>query len=88
MPMQIPFPRRPGLTLAADKRFDVQAFVDAPRARWVRPHMAIYGAVSRVVRRRETANDRSTTWHTNYGSVSSAAAHRPFGKLEMGKRFA
>jgi transposase len=60
---------RPGgrrITLAADKAYDVTAFVGDLRARKVTPHIAIDGHLTKTGKRRKTAIDRRTTRHGGY----------------------
>ena len=60
---------RPGgrrVTLAADKAYDVTAFVDDLRSRKVTPHIAIDGHLTKTGKRRKTAIDRRTTRHAGY----------------------
>jgi transposase len=60
---------RPGgrrITLAADKAYDVTAFVDDLRSRKVTPHIAIDGHLTKTGKRRKTAIDRRTTRHGGY----------------------
>lgn len=59
-------PRRQRITLGADKLFDVEAFVGDLRARQVRPHIAVNGAVSKTGKVRKTAIDGRTTRHAGY----------------------
>ncbi|EIM71576.1 transposase, IS4 [Nitratireductor aquibiodomus RA22] len=55
------------ITLAADKAYDVEAFVGSLRARQVTPHIAVNGSVSRTGKIRKTAIDKRTTRHPGYG---------------------
>jgi transposase len=55
------------ITLAADKAYDVTAFVEDLRKRLVTPHIAINGAVSKLGTVRKTAIDERTTRHEGYG---------------------
>jgi transposase len=60
--------RRGGrVTLAADKAYDVTAFVQDLRERKVTPHIAIDGRVSKHGVVRKTAVDGRTTRHLGYG---------------------
>jgi transposase len=62
-------PRRGRITLAADKAYDVRAFIGDLRDRAVTPHIAIDGHVrstAKVSRPRSTAIDRRTTRHRGY----------------------
>jgi transposase len=63
------------ITLAADKAYDVEAFVGALRARKVTPHIAVNGAISKLGKARKTAIDRRTTSHPGY-AVSQRARKR------------
>lgn len=54
------------ITLAADKAYDVEAFVRSLRARKVTPHIAINGSVSKTGKVRKTAIDKRTTRHPGY----------------------
>jgi hypothetical protein len=51
---------------AADKAYDVTAFVGDPRARKVTPHIAINGSVSKTGAMRKTAIDGRTKRHPGY----------------------
>lgn len=55
------------ITLAADKAYDVQAFVGELRARKVTPHIAVNGTVSKTGKVRKSAIDKRTTHHSGYG---------------------
>jgi transposase len=69
------------ITLAADKAYDVTAFVEALRARRVTPHIAIDGNVRKSGKPRKTAIDKRTTRHPGY-AVSQRLRKRieePFG---------
>lgn len=55
------------ITLAADKAYDVEAFVGDLRQRKVTPHIAINGSVSKTGKVRKTAIDKRTTHHPGYG---------------------
>jgi transposase len=59
--------RRGRITLAADKAYDVTAFVEDLRKRRVTPHLAVNGAVSKLGTVRKTAIDERTTRHEGYG---------------------
>ncbi len=59
-------PGRRRITLAADKAYDVTAFVAALRARRVTPHIAIDGHVRKSGKPRKTAIDKRTTRHPGY----------------------
>jgi len=63
-------PQEPGggrrLTLAGDKGYDVEAFVEDLRGRKVTPHSAVQGHVSKAGRRRKTKIDARTTRHPGY----------------------
>jgi transposase len=54
------------ITLAADKAYDVRAFVEDLRERAVTPHIAIDGNVRVTGRPRSTAIDKRTTRHPGY----------------------
>jgi transposase len=54
------------ITLAADKAYDVRAFIEELRARRVTPHIAIDGNVRVTGRPRSTAIDKRTTRHPGY----------------------
>lgn len=54
------------ITLAADKAYDVRAFIEGLRARRVTPHIAIDGNVRVNGTPRSTAIDRRTTRHPGY----------------------
>ena len=58
--------RRHRITLVADKLFDMEAFVGDLRARQVKPHIAINGAVSKTGKMRKTSLDGRTTRHAGY----------------------
>lgn len=55
------------ITLAADKAYDVEAFVGSLRARKLPPHIAINGSISKTGKLRKTAIDKRTTHHPGYG---------------------
>jgi hypothetical protein len=57
-------PRR--ITLGADKSYDVTQFVHDLRERWVTPHIAIDGHLSKTGVPRKTAVDGRTTRHIGY----------------------
>jgi len=59
--------RRRGITLGADKAYDVRGFVHALRARSVTPHIAIDGHLSKTGKPRKTAIDGRATRHAGYG---------------------
>jgi transposase len=69
--------RQPGhrITLAADKAYDVTAFVGDLRSRKVTPHVAINGSVSKNGAVRKTAIDGRTKRHPGY-AVSQACRKR------------
>ncbi len=71
--------RRRGVTLGADKAYDVAAFVDALRDRSVTPHIAVDGRLSKLGKRRLTRIDRRTTRHPGY-----AASQRLRKRIEEG----
>ena len=54
------------ITLGADKAYDVTLFVHDLRDRWVTPHIAIDGHLSKTGKRRKTAVDGRTTRHAGY----------------------
>jgi transposase len=54
------------ITLAADKAYDVEAFIGDLRTRDVTPHIAVNGAVSKCGHVRKTAIDARTTRHPGY----------------------
>ena len=54
------------ITLAADKAYDVTAFVGDLRQRKVTPHIAVNGTVSKTGKLRKTAVDKRTTHHPGY----------------------
>ena len=58
--------RRCRITLAADKAYDVTAFVEDLRKRRVTPHLAVNGAVSKLGAIRKTAIDQRTIRHEGY----------------------
>ncbi len=60
-------PQARRVTLAADKLFDVEGFVNSLRARKVTPHIAIDGRISKTGRARKTAVDGRTIRHPGYG---------------------
>jgi transposase len=61
--------RRGGrITLAADKAYDVRAFIEGLRAHRVTPHIAIDGNVRINGTPRRTAIDRRTTRHPGYAT--------------------
>ena len=55
-----------GITLAADKAYDVTAFVGDLRQRKVTPHIVINSTVSQTGKIRKTAIDKRTTHHPGY----------------------
>ncbi len=55
------------ITLGADKSYDVTQFVHELRDRWVTPHIAIDGHLSKTGVPRKTAVDGRTTRHIGYG---------------------
>jgi hypothetical protein len=55
-----------GITLGADKAYDVAAFVGDLRARSITPHIAIDGHLTKTGKRRKTAIDGRTTRHAGY----------------------
>ena len=54
------------ITLGADKAYDVAAFIGELRRRTVTPHIAVYGAVSKLGRARRTALDGRSARHEGY----------------------
>jgi transposase len=54
------------ITLAADKAYDVEAFIGDLRTRDVTPHITVNGAVSKCGHVRKTAIDARTTRHPGY----------------------
>ena len=66
-------------TLAADKAYDVRAFVEDLRARSVTPHIAIDGNVRVTGKPRRTAIDKRTTRHPGY-----AVSQRVRKRIEEG----
>jgi transposase len=58
--------RRRRITLGADKSYDVEQFVHDLRDRWVTPHIAIDGHLSKTGIPRKTAVDGRTTRHIGY----------------------
>ena len=58
--------RKPGITLGADKAYDVTDFVGDLRARGATPHIAVNGTVSKLGVVRKTAIDEATTSHPGY----------------------
>jgi transposase len=69
------------LTLAADKAYDVTAFVENLRARRVTPHIAIDGHVRVTGKPRKTAIDGRTTRHPGYATSQCIRKRieEPFG---------
>jgi transposase len=63
------------ITLGADKAYDVTAFVQDLRSRFVTPHIAINGHVSKTGRPRKTAVDGRTLRHAGY-AVSQCCRKR------------
>jgi transposase len=61
-----PTPKGRRITLAADKAYDVQQFVQTLKARSITPHIAIDGHLTKTGKRRRTAVDRRTTRHAGY----------------------
>lgn len=55
-----------GITLGADKAYDVASFVDALRERAVVPHIAVNGSVTKLGKRRKTKIDARTTRQVGY----------------------
>lgn len=53
-------------TLAADKAYDVAAFVAALRARKITPHVAVQDHLTKTGKRRKTKIDGRTTRHVGY----------------------
>ena len=60
--------RRRGVTLGADKAYDVATFVDALRDHGVTPHIAVDGHVRKTGKPRATRIDRRTTRHPGYAT--------------------
>lgn len=60
--------RRRGVTLGADKGYDVTAFVDALRQRGVIPHVAVQGAISKLGKVRRSGVDGRTMRHPGYAT--------------------
>lgn len=60
--------RRRGVTLGADKGYDVTAFVDALRQRGVIPHVAVHGAISKLGKVRKSGVDGRTMRHPGYAT--------------------
>lgn len=58
--------RRRRITLAADKAYDVRAFIRALRERRVTPHVAVDGHLSKTGKSRATAIDGRTDRHPGY----------------------
>ncbi len=58
--------RKPGITLGADKAYDVTDFVGDLRARDVTPHIAVNGTVSKRGVVRKTAIDEATRSSDGY----------------------
>jgi transposase len=58
--------RKPGITLGADKAYDVTDFVGDLRARSVTPHIAVNGTVSKLGVVRKTAIDEATRSSDGY----------------------
>lgn len=56
------------ITLGADKGYDVAGFVAALRARWVTPHVAVDGRVSKLGVRRGSGVDGRTMRHAGYAA--------------------
>ena len=71
--------RRRGVTLGADKAYDVATFVDALRDHGVTPHIAVDGHVRKTGKPRATRIDRRTTRHPGY-----AASQRLRKRIEEG----
>ncbi|MEI9997586.1 MAG: IS5 family transposase [Rhizomicrobium sp.] len=67
--------RRRRITLGADKAYDVEAFVEALRARAITPHVAIDGHLSKTGKPRKTAIDNRTLRHCGY-AVSQVCRKR------------
>ena len=63
-------PQEPGggrrLTLAGDKGYDVEAFVEDLRGRKVTPHIAVQDHLTKTGKRRKTKIDGRTTRHPGY----------------------
>ena len=55
-----------GMSLGADRAYDVAAFIGELRRRRVTPHIAVNGAVSKLGRVRRTALDGRTLRHASY----------------------
>ena len=82
--------RKPGITLGADKSYDVTDFVGDLRARNVTPHNAINGTVSKLGRTRKTAIDAVTSSTEGY-AISQRCRKRIeeiFGWLKAAAGFA
>ncbi|HTQ12698.1 MAG TPA: IS5 family transposase [Rhizomicrobium sp.] len=58
--------RKRRITLGADKAYDVEAFVLGLKRRWVTPHIAIDGHLSKTGKPRKTAIDNRTLRHAGY----------------------
>jgi hypothetical protein len=53
-------------TLAANKAYDVEAFVDDLRERQITPHVAVQAHLTKTGKRRKTRIDGRTTRHPGY----------------------
>jgi hypothetical protein len=59
-------PSRRGITLGADKAYDVRAFIRGLREREVTPHIAVDGHLTKTGKPRVTAIDGRTKRHPGY----------------------
>lgn len=64
------------ITLGADKAYDVEAFVEDPRARRVTPRIAIDGRPTKTGKRRKTALDARATRATRSAKSAASASRR------------
>ena len=66
------------ITPGADKAYDVEAFVGAPRERKLTPHIAVQGVVSKTGRlaRRPSTRERCATPATRSANASGSASRR------------
>ena len=79
-----------GITLGADKAYDVTDFVGDLRARGVTAHIAVNGTVSKRGKVRKTAIDEATTSHPGY-AISQRCRKRieeVFGWIKAAAGFA
>ena len=74
------------ITVAGDKGYDVEAFVDDLRLRNVTPHIAVQTHLSKTGKRRKTRIDGRTRRHPGYGisQVVRKRIEEIFGWIKQG----